>query len=350
MTDAIRRGGPKPAAATRATKADAPAAPAGTQAPPAGWRAKAGPANDLRADRLARSSRAAEANRRLGGDAVGAAAPAGRGPRAGGPAATAYDVTDDAALAKLSASANPADREVADLMKAARMTYAALLERGAKLSVIAGDAGNSGQPVLCLVPKALVQHPRQAFDTQVHYQGMNGTPGRPDPASGLPAKLGAQLDGPPPRVFLLPAPVELRRGTFPDWSCVKDTRQTADLALEAAGLRATGGAAHPLVVSGHSAGGRALAVAQGRGGLDCNRLELQDCLYGVPAGRPDSAYASARDAALAWAKANPGKALVYVRSKEGGNGEDLTAPDLPAGARFTRVVVQRHYDADLPRS
>jgi len=347
MTDAIRGGGPKPASTN--TSAPKPSAPAASKpAPSTAWGAKSAPAGDFDEDSMVGRSRIAEANRRLGGNAVGAAAPVSGGPSAGGPAATAYDVTDDAALAKLAASANPADRQVADLMKAARKTYAALLEGGAKLSVIAGDAGNSNQPVLCLVPKALVANPNQKFDTQVHYQGMNGTPGTPDPASGLPAKLGAQLNGPPPKVFLLPAPVELRGGTFPDWTCVKNTRQTADAALQAAGLPATGDADLPLVVSGHSAGGRALAVAQDRGGLACDRLELQDCLYTVPSGRPDSTFPSAHDAAIAWAKANPGKALVYIRSKEGGNGSDLNAADLPGGANFKRVVVQHHYDADLP--
>jgi len=262
-----------------------------------------------------------------------------------------YDIQDDVALAKLK-TGNAQDKQLAMEIQNARQSYAPLLMGGAKI-YINRPVGNSGAPVLTMVPKALVDNPNQKFNTVVHYGGMHGTAASPDPAADSNAKLGKAMNGSPPTVYILPEaknPVKSPGRKYgspddynPDWSVAKDPRATADDCLKAAGLKPTGGD-NKLVVSAHSAGGRAVVNAINNGKLDCDQLVMQDSLYQF---KPPPAQT-----VLDWAKTPQGakcKEIDYVHA-DGGNGDQGKMPkglQLPNGIKFQRIEKPHHYDADF---
>jgi hypothetical protein len=265
-------------------------------------------------------------------------------------APTGYDVSDDAVLARLR-SGDASDQVMASEIVRARRGYPKVLADG-KLYLSRSDS-NGGKPVLTLVPNAVVNDPTQPFNTVVHYHGMVSTATSPNPAAGADTKIDRQMNGDPLTVFVLPEAQNGDRGWtdgfYPDWSNVKNCRATADDALAAAGLGPTG-AGGILTVSAHSAGGRALAVLAHRAGLSCDRLQMEDCLYGVAGNRrPDSFAASCATEVKKWAATDDGKlctTIIYVRSNGGGNGENASAADYPNQA-FSKPLVAQHYDADF---
>ncbi len=257
-----------------------------------------------------------------------------------------YDVSDDAALEKLKGG-SPADQQLASEITNARASYKKLIDQGAKLYV-SRSPGNGGQPVITVVPPSLQGNPNQPFNVQVHYSGKYGTASSPDPRADAATKIGAEMNGPPPTVMVLAEPnnfvAKPDRGTFsPDWSNAKDTRMTANDALKAAGLPASGLPDHPLIVSAHSAGGRAVAAAVQNGHLSCDRLELEDCLYGA------GGKLSCADAVKKWAGTPDGlacKRIDYVHTAQGDNGEaDALNAKVLKGHDFHRYEKPAHYDA-----
>jgi hypothetical protein len=295
----------------------------------------------------------------LGADAGDGGGPAVFGAEAGAsvvlppaPAATAaptgYDVSDDAVFKKLS-SGTSAEKVLAAEIQRARQSYRALF-KDAKLYLTVCPS-NGGKPVLVVVPNALATDANPSFNTVVHYHGMQSTATHPNPAAQADIRIDQQIQGSPPTVFVLP---EANNGDgdwtaafFPDWTNVKDTRGTADEALKAAGLAPTASSNGHLTVSAHSAGGRALAVAAHRGALSCDRLLMEDCLYGVKSGRFDSFAGTCAVEVKKWAQTPQGKGcteIAYVRSQGGGNSEDANAADFPEQT-FTKEQVVNHYDA-----
>lgn len=264
-----------------------------------------------------------------------------RAQRSGAP----VDVTDEAALALLRTGGSE-DRALAREAEQARSSYRSLLESGARV-LVGRSAGNGGAPFVAVVPQTLVARPEQPFEAVVHYGGMYGTAARPDPGGGLPARIKARAEGPPPAVVVL---CEARNhegmpgghgGYSPDWSSASDPGLVAQDALDGLGL--TGD--RRLVVSAHSAGGRAIAALVAKGRLACDRLELQDCLYGNGRGL------SSGRAVLAWAGTPEGRAcreIIYMHAARGQNGEQHLLPDgirLAGGQVVRRIEMTRHYDA-----
>lgn len=263
-----------------------------------------------------------------------------------------YDIMDDAALKALKASKKPEDKQTAMEIENARKSYAPLIKGGAKI-YINRPVGNSGAPVLTMVPKALVDNPNQKFNTVVHYGGMHGTAANPDPSADSNKKIGAAINGTPPTVYILPegkSPVKnpgrqlhTPEDYDPDWSVAKDPRATADDSLKAIGLKPTGDG-NKLTVSAHSAGGRAVVNAIKNGKLDCDQLVLQDSLYQF---KPPPAQ-TVLDWANTPAAANT-KEIDYVHA-DGGNGDQGKMPkglQLPNGIKFQRIEKPHHYDADF---
>ncbi|MEB3204112.1 MAG: hypothetical protein VKP57_05380 [Candidatus Sericytochromatia bacterium] len=254
------------------------------------------------------------------------------------------DVTDEASLARLR-NGSPDDRQLARTIEQARSSYRTLLDAGARI-VVGRSAGNGHMPAVTIIPKALLDHPDQAFEAVVHYGGMYGTAARPDPNGGLPARIRDRMAQLPPAVIVL---CEARNhGSFPtrepyspDWSLASDPEQVAADALRHQGLSGD----RTLTVSAHSAGGRAIARIITEGRLACDRLELQDCLYA------NGNKISSGKAVLAWAGSPEGqrcREIVYIHAAHGQNSEHhlLRAGQILAGGQaVTRVELVRHYDA-----
>jgi len=271
------------------------------------------------------------------------------------------DISDDAKLKELQ-NGSPDDKKLASEIVNARKSYKPLLDAGAKITLTTSK-GNGDKPVFTVVPKALQDNPHQQFNVDVHYSGKFGTAASPDPNAHAAEKMATQLNGPPPTVFVLPEPqnynanpVRSGDGAFsPVWDNAMNPRVTADDALKAAGLDSTGGA-NKLTVSAHSAGGRAVANAINAGTLDCDRLELQDCLYGDKApkgapGKPDPRGTSCATAVEKWAGSQDGakcQQIDYIHTKQGVNGEAGEFPDgkhLKGGQTVHRYEKPLHYDA-----
>jgi hypothetical protein len=281
----------------------------------------------------------------FGANAVG-------GVTAGATAAPAkYDIQDDAALAKLQAG-SPADQQLAKEITHARQNYTSLLDGGAKIYV-SRSPGNGGAPMLTMVPKALQDNPKQPFAVDVHYSGKYGTAANPDPNSGAAGKIAKEMNGPPPTVMVLAEPKNFDQfkshGSFsPDWHNAMDPRMAANDALKAVGLPETGMPDRPLTVSGHSAGGRAIANAITAGKLDCDKLSLQDCLYGDQMNGKSCA-----EAVKSWAGTPDGvkcTKIDYMFTREGGNGQADEFPDklkLKGGQVVHRETFEKHYQADF---
>lgn len=255
----------------------------------------------------------------------------------------------------------PGGRDLVNEIDNVRRNYAPLLKGGARICITSSQ-GNGDAPVLTFVPKSLVDDPKQPFDVDVHYQGKYGTAAFPDPQGDVQTRLARELDGSPPTVVVLPEPSNYNgakvpdsknRGTgegfSPNWGNAKDPRATAADALKAVGLSPAGMPDRPLIVSAHSAGGRAVANAIANGQFTPNRVRLEDCAYGAGKGKGPSCA----DAIIAWAKTKDSDectAVDYVHSKEGGNGEARKLPDkleLRDGLSIRRADIAHHYGADF---
>lgn len=115
-----------------------------------------------------------------------------------------------------------------------------------------------------------------------------------------------------------------------DWSNVKSQSDTTNQALQAAGV------SNPSyrVVSAHSGGGDALTYAINRdksgAGLQADRLELQDCLYG------------SQGPVAAWAKTDNGKANQSVVYYHGTNDASDSGLRKAFGDRYQRHNLGDH--------
>jgi hypothetical protein len=263
--------------------------------------------------------------------------PAPRHEDAKGPPARTIDAADDAALAQLRRG-SPNDQQLANEIARARKSYPQAMANG-KIYVSLSP-GNGGRPIVTFVPSQLVKDPNQPFHTVVHYHGFDSTAASPNAGAHADERISAQMKGPPLTVFVLPEANNFVKGSNagyrPDWSNAKNSRQTADDGLEAAGLnpRASGN----LTVSGHSAGGRAIRHMAQTGGLSCDHLQLEDSLYGDWA-----------DSIKQWGRTAAGKAcshVTYIRSAEGQNTGSISPADF-SSARVDRISVRHHYDADF---
>lgn len=198
-----------------------------------------------------------------------------------------------------------------------------------------------------VVPRVLLDQPGQDVVVDVHYSGMYGTAATPDPNAGASGRIARKLASVPPTVVVLAEPrnhagMPGGHAKFvPDWSNALEPRAVAKDALAGFGF-ANG---YSLTVSGHSAGGRAIAHMIAKGKLNCDRLELQDSLYGQKDGK------SCARAVLRWAGSDDGRKcrqIVYIHSAGGQNGEQDLMQDglaLAGGQRVERHEVRRHYDA-----
>jgi len=179
-------------------------------------------------------------------------------------------------------SKDPKDQRLAATIQRSQVAYADLIKNGSE--VIANRSeGNGGSPVLTILPPGFDASKETRVHT--HYHGYNATVADSKiHGAGLTNRIEEiQKKGGPQTVIVLPecgnAPD--KGGSYnTDWSNVKSQTNTTQEALRAAGVT------HPTyrVVSAHSGGGDALTYAINRdksgAGLQADRLELQDCLYG----------------------------------------------------------------------
>jgi hypothetical protein len=207
-------------------------------------------------------------------------------PRTLGPGAYDAAQVDEAQLAALRSSRDPADQRLAQTLKCAKRRYVDLISRGGQV-VVSASAGNGGQPVVTLIPAGL--DPSKPVRVHTHYHGWSATVAGPGAMGDQRTeRIGKVQSRDPQTIVVLPecanAPVNYGWNAPPeyktDWSNVKSQAQTVDDALAAAGIEAP---IEQEVVSAHSGGGRALVNAiQGQAdgsGLRADRLELMDCLY-----------------------------------------------------------------------
>lgn len=268
-------------------------------------------------------------------------------PMSGDAAVPSWDVATitPQELARLQGG-SAADKRTAVSIQYARYNLKGLLAAGTRI-VVTQSAGNGGQPVLLAIPKGFDASKPARVHT--HFHGWGATVADPmNHSSGTHTRLAARQKADPQTLFVLPecgnAPVRTGLwGPSPtDWSNVSDIAQTARDALAAGGLG--GITVSERVVSAHSGGGRALGYALAAhpdgSGLQADRLELQDCLYGAPAGT-----VSARQAVERWAATPNGAAcreVVYLHGT-GGNGDLPSTTFLSAWrGRYRRIEVASH--------
>jgi hypothetical protein len=259
--------------------------------------------------------------------------------------AGAYDVSQ-VSPSDISALERDPDRQKRQLgftIENAKINYADMINRGERV-VVTTSAGNGGQPVVALVPPGF--DPCQPARVNTHYHGFNSTVADPKGAgSGQTARIEDVQAQDPQTIFILPecknVPTERSvldpsKGNYnTDWSNVSDEAQTTNDALAACGVTNVG----TRVVSAHSGGGAALAAAihaQPDGsGLQCDHLELLDCLYGS-------------EVAIAnWGKTANGQAA-DVAYYHGTNDHSDAGIKAVFGSRYHRTNVSYPKPADNP--
>ena len=189
-------------------------------------------------------------------------------------------------LKMLQASSTASDRALASTLLHARTAYTAYLSRGAHINVCSGGAnGNGGQPILTLMsPKFDASRPATIH---THYHGNSATVSEDLADRGrFQKRLTETQVADPQLVWVLPecanppAAYGTRTPTFEcSWENVTSQRLATQTALAASGIRAP---FVETVASFHSRGYRALSQAcqaEGGAGLQCDRLEMLDCLY-----------------------------------------------------------------------
>lgn len=196
------------------------------------------------------------------------------------PAGT-YDVatiTPDQ-LHDLQQSRSPGDRAMASTIQRAQHAYADRIASGARV-LVNTSPGNGGRPVLTMIPPGF-DYSRPAT-VQTHYHGWNATVAdNKGHGAGLSFRMEEIQRQNPQAVFVLPECGNAKAGAYhTDWSNVRSQADTTNDALGAAGITNVGAR----VVSAHSGGGAALQRAIDRhpdgSGLQADRLEMLDCLYG----------------------------------------------------------------------
>jgi hypothetical protein len=270
-------------------------------------------------------------------DAIPAAADKG----AGANAPQSWDVCEvtPEEIAALKASKDPTTRRIGNTPSGAKASYADSIARGDRV-LVTTSAGNGGQPVVVLVPAGY--NPSQPAHVHTHYHGFNATVvDAQGHGAGTAARIAQVQKADPQTIFILPecgnAPALGPAGTpayKTDWSNVSSQAQTTDDALVAAGIAP--GQVGVRVVSAHSGGGAALAHAilskPDGSGLSCDRLELEDCLYGSEV------------QLKAWAATATGKAVqsvVYYHGTNTPGADAALKKDSAFGSRLTHIDVNK---------
>ncbi len=246
--------------------------------------------------------------------------------------AGSYDVANitPEQLDGLKRSKNPKDQALAATIQRSRTAYADLIKNGSQI-VANRSEGNGGQPVLTILPPGF----DASKDTRVHthYHGYNATVAdSKSHGAGLTNRIEEiQKKAGPQTVIVLPECSNAKEGKYAtDWSNVKSQKDTTDQALQAAGV------SNPTyrVVSAHSGGGDALTYAINRdktgAGLQADRLELQDCLYG------------SQGPVANWAKTDNGQAARSVVYFHGTNDASDSGLRKAFGNRYHRQNVGDH--------
>ncbi len=163
---------------------------------------------------------------------------------------------------------------LARTLEQAKSTYGDLLNRTppARITLTTSSA-NEGAPTLTVIAPGF--DPTRPVTVQTHYHGdATSIAAAAGPHTG---NIKEQLLREPQRVWVLPeAKGNVGLGST-NWNNVKDQAGTTRDALAGAGVTAKPDTT--LVVSAHSAGGRALAAAMTSGTLKADQLVLLDCLY-----------------------------------------------------------------------
>lgn len=262
---------------------------------------------------------------------VQAAQPAAPPPRHELPPGS-YDVASITAeqLDGLKRSKNPKDQALAATIQRSRTAYAELLKNGSQI-IAHRNEGNGGQPVLTLLPPGF--DPSHETRVHTHYHGYNATVADDkNHGAGLTNRLAEiQKRGGPQTVIVLPECANAQGGKYAtDWSNVKSQSETTNQALQAAGV------SNPTyrVVSAHSGGGDALTYALSRdktgAGLQADRLELQDCLYG------------SQGPVANWAKTENGRAARSIVYFHGTNNASDSGLKSAFGDRYQRQNLGDH--------
>lgn len=230
------------------------------------------------------------------------------------------------------------DREVAALQAAAEKTYAGLIRQGARIVVSRSD-GNNGKPIITVIPPALASNrdPSVRYDVQVHYHGMHGTVTKPNPNSPVRKQIEESFKRSPPTVFVLPETdnVAMTGGNGPVWrNSVRNTGVTATDGV--AGIVGTRGR---LTVSAHSLGRDALISAIRHGGLEADRVDVQD---GFSNNRSEQMRAF-----YDWAT-RPESAHVAVRISTGMASKEAIRRQAPfPDSVFSKSFARDHWGAEL---
>lgn len=240
--------------------------------------------------------------------------------------AGSYDVANitPEQLDGLKRSKNPKDQALAATIGPSRTAYADLIKNGSQI-IANRSEGNGGQPVLTVLPPGFDAGKETRVHT--HYHGYNATvaDGK-NHGAGLTNRIEEiQKRGGPQTVIVLPECNNAQAGKYAtDWSNVKSQANTTNESLQAAGVT------RPTyrVVSAHSGGGDALTYAVNRdktgAGLQADRLELQDCLYG------------SQGPVASWAKTENGQAARSVAYFHGTNDASDAGLRKAFGDRYHR--------------
>ena len=250
-------------------------------------------------------------------------------------------------IAALKSSKDPETQRVGNTLAGAKTSYADLIAGGARV-VVTTSTGNGGQPVLTIVPAGF--DPSKPARVHTHYHGFNATVvDAPGHSAGATARIAQVQAADPQTVFVLPecsnAPAITRDGTpayKTNWSNVSSQASTTADALTAAGIEPA--QVGTRVVSAHSGGGAALAsaikAAPGGSGLACDRLELEDCLYGC------------EQQLKAWSATANGKAaqsVVYYHGTNDAQADKALGKADAFGGRYRRIDVDKLPTAEADR-
>ena len=271
-----------------------------------------------------------------------AAAAAGPAPRELPPGS--YDVghVTKQQLDGLRASSDPKDHRLAATIERSQTAYRDILSQGGEI-IANRQEGNGGNPVVTILPPGF--DPNRETRVHTHYHGYNSTVAEPPgKGAGLTPRIqdiqARDRESGQQTVFVLPEAANApdQGGAYKtDWSRVKSQTATTAGALEAAGVTHTGYS----VVSAHSGGGEALRAAithtPNGEGLKCDRLELQDCLYG------------AQSSINAWAATPDGQAakqVVYFQGTNSNGADAGFSRSFPG--RYQHVQVAAPGPHDIP--
>lgn len=246
-------------------------------------------------------------------------------------------------LQKLKSSKDPKDHRLAATIERSRTAYADMIHNGSEV-IAQRLESNGGYPVVTILPPGFDRNREARVHT--HYHGYHSTVADP---KGHGAGLTQRLEQIQKRdaangqqtVVVLPeasnAPDQGGR-VATNWSHVLSQSKTTQEALSTAGVQKPG----YRVVSAHSGGGDALTYAIARdktgAGLQADRLELQDCLYG------------SQGPIAQWGKTEPGRAARQVVYYHGTNesGRDQAFKSAFPG-RYHYVPVGHPKASEIPQ-